>query len=300
MKLLAMLLLIIFSAIPGRGYAEDALPRPSTRADCEAASGWSWSETANVCGFSSQEAATARPQPLTRADCDLAGMSWNESALVCEEKSEGSARASEPMEKPAAHSILINIDKSTQQMTVFLDGVQKYDWPVSTGKRGYSTPSGTFTALSMNEIWYSKEWENAPMPHAIFFMKDGHAIHGSYDVKHLGQPASHGCVRIDPQNATLLYDLVKESGLENTQVVLSGEAPGGEGKVASTAKSRARYAQVAPRSFKPRYYAEFDDFQPRSARRLFQAPIWRPIRHLSPFVFFVRAGAWCALPIASP
>ena len=273
MKLLAMLLLMMFSAIPGRGYAEDALPQPSTRADCEAASGWSWSETANVCVLSSQEAATARPQPLTRADCDLAGMSWNESALVCEVKSEGAAQGSAPTENPAVQSILINIDKSTQQMTVFVDGVQKYDWPVSTGKRGYSTPSGTFAALSMNEIWYSKEWENAPMPHAIFFIKDGHAIHGSYEVKHLGQPASHGCVRIDPQNATLLYDLVKESGLENTQVVLSGEAPGGEGKVASRAKSRARYAQVAPRSFKPRYYAEFDDFQPRARggffRRLF-------------------------------
>ena len=174
--------------------------------------------------FRPQQAATARPQPLTRADCDLAGMSWNDSALVCEEKSGGSAQAAAPTEKPAAHSILINIDKSTQQMTVFVDGVQKYDWPVSTGKRGYSTPSGTFTAMSMNEIWYSKEWDNAPMPHAIFFMKDGHAIHGSYEVKHLGQPASHGCVRIAPQNATLLYELVKANGLPNTQVVLSGEA----------------------------------------------------------------------------
>ena len=136
---------------------------------------------ANVCELSSQQAATARPQPLTRADCDLAGMSWNDSALVCEEKTEGSTQAAAPTEKPAAHTILINIDKSTQQMTVFVDGVQKYDWPVSTGKRGYSTPSGSFTVMSMNEIWYSREWDNAPMPHAIFFMKDGHAIHGSYE-----------------------------------------------------------------------------------------------------------------------
>jgi hypothetical protein len=67
-KLLAMLLLIIFSGVPGRGFAEDALPQPLTRADCEAASGWSWSETANVCELSSQQAATVRPQPLTRAD----------------------------------------------------------------------------------------------------------------------------------------------------------------------------------------------------------------------------------------
>jgi len=86
--------------------------------------------------------------------------------------------------------------------------VESYSWPVSTGKAGYSTPSGTFTAMSMNEVWYSKEWDNAPMPHAIFFMKDGHAIHGSYEVKTLGKPVSHGCVRISPQNAATLYDLV--------------------------------------------------------------------------------------------
>jgi len=66
------------------------------------------------------------------------------------------------------------------------------------------------------------------MPHAIFFMKDGHAIHGSYEVKSLGKPASHGCVRIAPQNATILYDLVRKNGMENTKVVLSGETPGGE------------------------------------------------------------------------
>jgi hypothetical protein len=117
-------------------------------------------------------------------------------------------------------------------MTVFLDGIQKYEWPVSTGRAGYSTPSGTYTATSMNEIWYSKEWDNSPMPHSIFFMKDGHAIHGSYEVKNLGKPVSHGCVRISPENATILYALVKENGLENTQVVLTGVTPGGEFKVA--------------------------------------------------------------------
>jgi hypothetical protein len=80
----------------------------------------------------------------------------------------------------------------------------------------------------MNKIWYSKQWDNAPMPHSIFFMKDGHAIHGSFDVKNLGKPVSHGCVRISPKNAATLYELVKENGLENTQVVLTGVSPGGE------------------------------------------------------------------------
>ena len=84
----------------------------------------------------------------------------------------------------------------------------------------------------MNEVWYSKQWDNSPMPHSIFFIKDGHAIHGSYEVKNLGTPVSHGCVRISPDNATTLYALVKENGLENTQVVLSGVTPGGEFKIA--------------------------------------------------------------------
>ena len=90
--------------------------------------------------------------------------------------------------KKAGSAILINIDKANQKMMVFLDGVEKYNWPVSTGKAGYSTPSGTYTATSMNEIWYSKQWDNAPMPHSIFFMKDGHAIHGSYEVKNFCKP----------------------------------------------------------------------------------------------------------------
>jgi L,D-transpeptidase catalytic domain len=96
----------------------------------------------------------------------------------------------------------------------------------------------------MNEIWYSKQWDNAPMPHSIFFMKDGHAIHGSHEVKNLGNPASHGCVRISPENAATLYALVVKNGLQNTQVVLTGTTPGGEFKVASPAGAESRYSQA--------------------------------------------------------
>jgi lipoprotein-anchoring transpeptidase ErfK/SrfK len=148
--------------------------------------------------------------------------------------------------------ILINIDKSKQRMTVSLDGVETFDWPVSTGRAGYSTPSGNYTATSMNEIWYSRQWDNAPMPHSVFFMKDGHAIHGSNDVKNLGKPASHGCVRISPENATTLYALVGKSGLENTHVVLSGVTPGGEYRGAGPA-SAARYYQPAPGGYEYGY-----------------------------------------------
>ena len=165
--------------------------------------------------------------------------SGNDARFSCERAVSSNSEA-----QSAGAAILINIDKSKQKMTVFLDGVQKYDWPVSTGRAGYSTPSGTYTATSMNEIWYSKEWDNSPMPHSVFFIKDGHAIHGSYEVKTLGKPVSHGCVRISPENAATLYALVKKNGLKNAEVVLTGVTPGGEYKVAKQAGPR--YGQAGP------------------------------------------------------
>jgi lipoprotein-anchoring transpeptidase ErfK/SrfK len=140
-------------------------------------------------------------------------------------------------------SILINIDKSIQEMTVFVDGVELYTWPVSTGTRGYTTPSGTYTASSMNEIWYSRQWDNAPMPHAVFFTKKGHAIHGTLEEKNLGNAASHGCVRLSRANAKTLFELVKATGLENTQVVLTGTTKGGEGPLVA---SRKQYQAFPP------------------------------------------------------
>ena len=188
-----------------------------------------WDENANICTASLIDDSR---QPLTRGECAGARSTWNENANVCEWESSSSAEANLVATLPERGSILVSIDKSKQRMTVLVDGVQRYHWPVSTGARGYSTPSGTYTASSMNEIWYSKQWDNAPMPHAVFFTKEGHAIHGTNEVRRLGKPASHGCVRLSPQNAATLYALVDENGLENTRVVLVGLTPGGEGKVA--------------------------------------------------------------------
>jgi hypothetical protein len=148
-------------------------------------------------------------------------------------------------QESAAPNVLVVIDKPTQEMKVFIDGVERYTWEVSTGLRGYDTPSGKYTARSMNEIWYSKQWDDAPMPHAIFFTKKGHAVHGTNEIKHLGKPASHGCVRLAPENARILFALVKEKGLENTEIVLDGDAPKSEANVASagTRKHEARHGK---------------------------------------------------------
>jgi lipoprotein-anchoring transpeptidase ErfK/SrfK len=218
-------------AVASTVFAADNSSQPLTRADCGKA-GMRWNEGVNVC----TESADTSSQPLTRADCGKAGMRWNEGANVCTESISTAIRGeSKPESIPGtkSSSVLITIDKTKQKMTVFINGTKKYDWPVSTGRPGYSTPSGIYTATSMNEVWYSKEWDNAPMPHSIFFMTDGHAIHGSYEVKTLGKPVSHGCVRVSPRNATTLYALVGKSGLKNTQAVLTGVTPGGESKVAN-------------------------------------------------------------------
>ena len=122
----------------------------------------------------------------------------------------------------AAASVQISINKVSQKMTVTVDGVEKYVWLVSTGASGYSTPSGSYTPFRMEPDHYSKEWDDAPMPHSIFFTPTGHAIHGSPHTKRLGRRASHGCVRLAPDNATTLYALVEKAGMKNTRVIVRG------------------------------------------------------------------------------
>lgn len=118
----------------------------------------------------------------------------------------------------------ILVDKNNQMMTVSVDGVAKYHWPVSTGIPSRETPDGNFRAFRMEESHFSKEFDDAPMPHSIFFTKIGHAIHGTDSEGRLGSPASHGCVRLSKAHATALYALVQQQGVLNTTVTLTGSS----------------------------------------------------------------------------
>jgi hypothetical protein len=141
----------------------------------------------------------------------------------------------------AAHAnIMIIIDKSAQKMTVTVNGEDRYTWPVSTGRDGYDTPSGDFQPFRMEKDHFSREWDDAPMPNSIFFTKIGHAIHGTYEVRNLGRPASHGCVRLSTPNAATLYALVKDEGVFNTRVRLVGEIPKSSDLVASRDRGTTR------------------------------------------------------------
>ncbi|HML93064.1 L,D-transpeptidase [Methyloceanibacter sp.] len=184
--------------------------------------------------------------------------------------------------EPQSPIVVATIDKTTQEMTVFVDGAEKYRWPVSTGMPGYATPSGDFTASSMNKIWYSKQWDNAPMPHAVFFTKKGHAIHATNETKKLGTPASHGCVRLSPKNAETFFNLVKDKGLKRTEVVLTGSTPGGDYKVAQPERRydpyqdyrRPNYQGYYNRNYQRYGYNEIDPRVQRKRRRIFQQPYY--------------------------
>src|SRR4026208_2558121 len=128
--------------------------------------------------------------------------------------------------KPAFANILIRIDKPSQTMAVSVNGAPVYGWRVSAGATGFSTPAGYYTPFRMEVMHYSQQWDNAGMPHAIFFTMRGHSIQGS-DHGGLGTPVSHGCVRLSLSNATTLYQLVAAEGMAKTKVVVIGPDPPG-------------------------------------------------------------------------
>jgi lipoprotein-anchoring transpeptidase ErfK/SrfK len=111
------------------------------------------------------------------------------------------------------------IDLSQQRMTVYEYGMPVYQWLVSTARRGYRTPVGTFHPIRLERYWRSRKYDWAPMPYSIFFL-GGYAIHGTTEVRNLGKPVSHGCVRLRPANARILYNLVREYGKHDTDIVI--------------------------------------------------------------------------------
>lgn len=124
--------------------------------------------------------------------------------------------AAVPAEPP---SIVVTISVPKQEMRVVVDGVETYVWPVSTAKQGAITPAGTFKVQSMHVMTYSRLFNMAPMPHSIFY--DGHyAIHGTTAIAMLGRPASMGCTRLHPDNAKILFEMVKARGAQSLQVVV--------------------------------------------------------------------------------
>ncbi len=117
----------------------------------------------------------------------------------------------------ASAEVVVHVSKARQAMYVYVDRRLVYVWPVSTAAWGYNTPDGVFYPTALDPYHRSGRY-GSPMPYSIFFT-GGYAIHGSYDIGHLGYPASHGCIRLHPQNAGALYELVRNS--DSTRIIVS-------------------------------------------------------------------------------
>lgn len=113
--------------------------------------------------------------------------------------------------------VTVRIELSRQRMNVDVDGSHYATWPVSTARPGYRTPVGSFEPYELDRMHYSKLYDNTPMPYSVFFLR-GYAIHGTTEVRNLGRPVSHGCVRLRPDNARSLFELIGSQGLHNTTI----------------------------------------------------------------------------------
>jgi lipoprotein-anchoring transpeptidase ErfK/SrfK len=119
-----------------------------------------------------------------------------------------------------AHAqVVVHISKASQRMSVSVDGAQRYVWRVSTGRGGFGTPNGVFRPQMLARSWFSRKYYNSPMPYSIFYHK-GYAIHGTNYISRLGGPASHGCVRLHPANAAVLFSLVQRYRA-STRIIVS-------------------------------------------------------------------------------
>ena len=149
----------------------------------------------------------------------------------------------------------VQIDLSHQRMHV-QSNEGDYDWPISSARSGFSTPGGSFAPTHLELMHYSKKYHMSPMPHAIFF-RGGYAIHGTYETGALGRPASHGCVRLSPGNATTLYNMVKAEG---ARIGISGTPPASRPFAIARHRSRSydTYAGTTPDGTDPGdgYYAQ--------------------------------------------
>lgn len=119
-----------------------------------------------------------------------------------------------------AGPVVAKVSLSQQRMRVSVDGAQRYVWAVSTGKPGYRTPTGSFTVKRLERSWYSRKYDNAPMPYSVFFL-GGYAVHGTNATGSLGKAVSHGCVRLAPGNAAALYALAQQHGPGHVRIMVT-------------------------------------------------------------------------------
>lgn len=120
---------------------------------------------------------------------------------------------------PASARVNAVVDISNQSLNLYVDGSLRHSWRVSTGRRGYRTPTGSYSPKRLERQWYSRKYHWSPMPYAVFF-RGGYAIHGTNETGRLGRPASHGCIRLRTAHARTLFNLIRQHGFHRSRIII--------------------------------------------------------------------------------
>jgi lipoprotein-anchoring transpeptidase ErfK/SrfK len=179
----------------------------------------------------------------------LAALSVEKTEAVV--SSQPRAAKKKPVRKRTPERLVAKINLSTQTMNVVVDGRVKHSWKISSGARGYHTPTGSYKPYYITSMHYSKKYDNAPMPHSVFF-RGGYAIHATSSIRRLGSPASHGCIRLHPSNARKFFKLVQRYKKAGTRVRITGATP--------ATKARKRYARNNRRTRRSTSWSRYSDW----------------------------------------
>jgi lipoprotein-anchoring transpeptidase ErfK/SrfK len=123
-----------------------------------------------------------------------------------------------PNPPPPSKGMRLVVSIPAQTLYVFDHGELIMTSPVSTGRKGYGTPVGTFQILQKKRFHRSNLYGDAPMPFMQRLTWGGVALHAGHVP---GYPASHGCIRLPGGVAQQLYGLTGN----DSWVTVSNELP---------------------------------------------------------------------------
>ena len=130
--------------------------------------------------------------------------------------------------------VYAEVDKSKQKLYLWIMGELKDSFLVSTGKgKKHETPvmslhpdGPVLTKYSSKKFPGGSYLGLGNMPYAVF-IRDGYAVHGTTtgNFAKLGTKASHGCIRLHPDNAKVFNALVKSVGIGQTWISVKDSIP---------------------------------------------------------------------------
>ena len=239
-RLWAFACLATLFVAPVQGEALKSVPEAAPAATVEAATSPA-TEAIKAADKKLEQSAAAVPEATTAPAVPETAPAATAPAAEAAKAAEPAKAEPPPLPDP---TMTVAIDLGAQLLTVSEHGVAKYSWPISSGTSEFPTPRGTFRPQWTAKMWYSRKYDNAPMPHAVF-INGGVAVHATYHTGALGRPASHGCIRLAPANAKTFYGLVHKHGLKATKVSVYGTPKWGKGpSIASRTQRAKRYASA--------------------------------------------------------